>query len=408
MEPVNRTVTRAFAGGILHGVMLQAATALTSPSTVLPAFIAHLTGSSVAVGGVLSALALGAALAGLPASSWVEAARRKKVFLYLAIWTRAGAFAVLAYLTARYAESDPGRVYTALVVFLGLFALAGGLGGVAYLPVIGKAIPPGLRGRFFGWRSLLGAVFAAVVGLLSRPLWTRFPDGYVLAFTLAVVALVVGFVGFWMIPERPDPPRPRTPMAAHLRGALALVRAPQMRGFLLAYLLTGLYYLALPFYVVAARENGLPASYIGLLVAAQALAEGLNLWIGRRMDERGSHVGLVYVGWLALAVPLSALLGAGLVGAVLTFVLVGVTLNGIENAYGAYLLSFTRPEQAATSTALMAITGAPRALWPLLGGWLASRFGYELIFALTALGLAAALLVARSLPPERRELGELH
>ncbi|WP_456476934.1 hypothetical protein [Oceanithermus sp.] len=369
---MNRTVTRAFAGGILHGVMLQAATALTSPSTVLPAFIAHLTGSSVAVGGVMSALALGAALAGLPASSWVEATRRKKVFLYLAIWTRAGAFAVLAYLTARYAESDPGRVYTALVVFLGLFALAGGLGGVAYLPVIGKAIPPGLRGRFFGWRSLLGAVFAAAVGLLSRPLWTRFPDGYVLAF------------------------------------ALALVRAPQMRGFLLAYLLTGLYYLALPFYVVAARENGLPASYIGLLVAAQALAEGLNLWIGRRMDERGSHVGLVYVGWLALAVPLSALLGAGLLGAVLTFVLVGVTLNGIENAYGAYLLSFTRPEQAATSTALMAITGAPRALWPLLGGWLASRFGYELIFALTALGLAAALLVARSLPPERREFGELH
>ena len=404
---MNAAVKRAFYGGILHGVMLQAATALTSPSTVLPAFIAHLTGSSVAVGGVLSALALGTALAGLPASGWVEAARRKKAFLYLAIWTRAAAFAVLAFLTARYARANPELVYIALIVFLGLFALAGGLGGVAYLPVIGKAIPPRLRGRFFGWRSLLGSLFAAAAGLLSRPLWVRFPDGYVLAFALAVAALTAGFLGFWMIPERSDPPRQRTPVERHLRGAWALARTPRMRGFLLAYLLTGLYYLALPFYVVAAREHGLPASFIGYLVAAQALAEGLNLWIGQRMDLQGTHVGFVYVGVLALAIPISALLGAGLAGAVVTFVLVGVTLNGIENAYSAYLLSFTKAGEAATATALMAFAGAPRALWPLVGGLIASKFGYSAVFALTALGLAAALAFVVRLPPDRVDLGEL-
>ncbi len=387
--------------------MLQIATALTSPSTVLPAFIAHLTGSSVAVGGVLSALALGAALAGLPASSWVEAARRKKVFLYIAIWTRAGAYAVLAYLTAHYALREPSLVYTSLIVFLGLFALAGGLGGVAYLPVIGKAIPPRLRGRFFGWRSLLGALFAAVVGLASRPLWGSFPAGYVVAFCFAVIALMVGFLGFWLIPEEPGEPRPRAPMKTHLEGAWRLARTPRMRGFLLAYLLTGLYYLALPFYVVAAREHGLPAAFIGYLVAAQALAEGLNLWIGRRMDMHGSHVGLLYVGILALAVPLSALLGTGLAGAVATFVLVGVTLSGIENVYGAYLLSFVRPAEAATATALMALTGAPRALWPLIGGLIAAKIGYAAVFALTAAGLAAALFFVLRLPPDRSYLGEL-
>lgn len=404
---MDRTATRAFFGGILHGVMLQAATALTSPSTVLPAFIVHLTGSNVAVGGVLSALALGSALAGLPASSWVEAARKKKVFLYLAIWTRAGAFAVLAFLTARYARSQPEIVYTALVVFLGLFALAGGLGGVAYLPVIGKAIPLRWRGRFFGWRSLLGALFAATVGVASRPLWVRFPEGYVAAFSLAVAALAVGFLGFWAIPERLDPPRAREPMDRHLRVAWALARRPRMRGFLLSYLLMGLYYLALPFYVVAARAHGLPAAFIGYLVAAQALAEGLNLWIGRQMDLRGTHVGPAIVGVLALAIPISALLGGGLAGAVLTFVFVGVTLNGIENAFSAYLLSFTHPREAATATALMAFTGAPRALWPLVGGWVASRFGYSAVFLLTGLGLAAALFFVLRLPPDRTQLGEL-
>ncbi len=402
MERVNPTVRRAFLGGILHGVMLQVAYAFTSPSTVLPAFISHLTGSSVAVGGMMSALALGSSLAGLPASSWVEASRRKKIYLYFAIWVRAGAFLTLAFLTARYAGSHPERVFTALVVFLGLFALAGGLGGVAYLPVIGKAIPPGLRGQFFGWRSLLAAVFAATAGVLSRPLWSRFPEGYIWGFSLAVIALLIGFIGFWLIPEEADPPRRRTPALEHLRGALALAREPRMRGFLTAYLATGFYYFALPFYVVAARQAGLPEAYIGYLVAAQALAEGVNLWIGRRMDVYGSHVGLRYVGWLALAIPLSALFGAGLAGAILTFVLVGVTLNGIENAYSAYLLSFIQKDRAATSTALMSITNAPRALWPLLGGLVAARFGYDWVFAVTAAGLVVALFFVYRLPPEAR------
>ncbi len=402
MERVNSTVKRAFLGGILHGIMLQVAYAFTSPSTVLPAFISHLTGSQVAVGGMMSALALGSSLAGLPASSWVEASRRKKIFLYFAIWVRAAAYLVLAILSYRYASSRPGLVFTALVVFLGLFALAGGLGGVAYLPVIGKAIPAGLRGRFFGWRSLLAAIFAASAGLLSKPLWNSFPQGYITGFSLAVLALLIGFVGFWLIPETPDPARRRSNTMEHLKAAWRLAAKPRMRGFLLAYLATGFYYLALPFYVIAARKSGLPASAIGYLVAAQALAEGVNLWIGRRMDKYGSHVGLRYVGWLALAIPISALLGAGLAGAIVTFVLVGVTLNGIENAYSAYLLSFAPKEMAATSTALMSITNVPRAIWPLLGGLLAARYGFEAVFAITAIGLALALLVVYRLPPEAR------
>lgn len=91
----------------------------------------------------------------------------------------------------------------------------------------------------------------------------------------------------------------------------------------------------------------------------------------------------------------------------MTFVLVGVTLNGIENAYSAYLLSFTRAREAATATALMAFAGAPRALWPLAGGLIASGFGYSAVFVLTALGLAGALFFVLRLPPDRPDLGEL-
>ena len=391
-------MVRAFVGGLLHGAMLAVAYALTSPSSVLPVFIKQLTGSDWAVGALVGGMQLGGALAGIPAALFVEPARRKKVFLYLAIGVRALAFLTLAALTLLYARSHPGLVLGALLFFLVLFAVFGGLGGVAYLPVIGKAIPPGYRGQFFGARSLLASLAGGLAGLLSRPLWGRFPEGFALAFFLAFLALAVGFFGFWLIPEPPDPGRPRTPLSERLRGVLALLRKPGLRRLLASYLLVGLYFLALPFYAVAARAAGLPAEALAYLVAASALAEGLNLWLGRWMDRSGAQVGVRAVAVLALLVPLAALLGRGLLAAVIVFALIGVIYNGIENAYSAYLLACAPREEAAGHTALLYLASAPRAVWPLVGAGIADAFGYRAVFLLTAALLGVAVLFAFRLP----------
>ena len=388
-------VRRAFLGGLLHGAMLAVAYALTSTSTVIPAFIQALTGSPLAVGGVVGAMQLGGALAGLPAARWVEAARYKKVFLYLAIGTRALAFLVLAVLTWTLAKRAPGLVLGTLAFFLLVFAVAGGLGGVAYLPVIGKAIPRTLWGQFFGLRGVMASLAGALSGVLSRPLWDRFPEGFAAAFFLAFLALAVGFWGFWMIPERPDPKRPPLPLAAVLRP----LAKPRLRRLLLAYLLVGTSFLALPFYVVAAQATGLPATALGYLVAISALADSANLLIGRWIDRRGAHVGVRAVAVLAFLVPVAALAGRGLAGALVVFALIGVIYNGIENAYSAYLLACAPPEERAAHTALLYLASAPRAVWPLLGGALAGVLGYPVLFLVTALLLALAALLAFGLQP---------
>lgn len=398
MGPVNAPVFRAFFGGLLHGAMLAVASALTSPSTVLPVFVKDLTGSTVAVGAVVGLMQLAAALIGVPAARYVEAAPLKKVFLYLAIAVRGLAFLVLALLTSIFALTRPGVVFLTLAFFLVLFALAGGLGGVAYLPVVGKVIPPGLRGQFFGARSLLAGFSGAAAGWLSRPLWGRFPEGFALAFLLAALALFVGFWGFWLIPEPRELEKPAPGFRAHLVSVLHLLHKPRLRGLLLVYVLVGFYFFALPFYAVAARAQGLPAEALGYLVAAQALAEGLNLWIGRWMDRFGPQVGIRVVALLAFSMPLLALYGGGLWGAVLVFLLIGVIINGIENAFSAYLLACAPKTEAARHTALLYLVSAPRALWPLLGGLVAARYGFGPLFWLTALVLGLGLLFSFRLP----------
>ena len=394
MGPVDARTRRAFFGGLLHGAMLAVASALTSPSTVLPVFVKDLTGSTVAVGGVVGLMQLGAALVGVPAARYVEAAPLKKVFLYLAIAVRGLAFFILALLTYFYALSWPGVVFLTLAFFMVLFALAGGLGGVAYLPVIGKAIPPGLRGQFFGARSLLAGFLGAAAGWLSRPLWGRFPEGFALAFLLAALALFVGFWGFWLIPEPKEPRRPAPGFAQHLASVFALLQKPRLRRLLLVYVLIGFYFFALPFYAVAARAQGLPAEALGYLVAAQALAEGLNLWIGRWMDRFGPQIGIRIVALLALSMPLVALFGHGLWAAIFVFLLIGVITNGIENAFSAYLLACAPKAEAARHTALLYLASAPRALWPLLGGLLAARAGFVPLFGLTVLVLGVGLVLS--------------
>ena len=398
MGPVSARVLRAFFGGLLHGAMLAVASALTSPSTVLPVFVKDLTGSTVAVGGVVGLMQLGAALVGVPAARYVEAAPLKKVFLYLAIAVRGLAFFILALLTHFYALSRPGVVFLTLAFFLVLFAVAGGLGGVAYLPVIGKAIPPGLRGQFFGARSLLAGLSGAVAGWLSRPLWGRFPEGFSLAFLLAALALFVGFWGFWLIPEPKEPERAAPGFGEHLRSVFALFKKPRLRRLLLVYVLIGFYFFALPFYAVAARAQGLPAEALGYLVAAQALAEGLNLWIGRWMDRFGPQLGIRVVALLAFSMPLLALWDRGLWAAVVVFLLIGVIINGIENAFSAYLLACAPKAEAARHTALLYLASAPRALWPLLGGLVAARYGFGVLFLLAAGVLGLGLFFSLLLP----------
>ena len=63
---------RNFIGGLWHGAFLALGMALTQPTTVIAAFVAELTGSTVWVGGLSTVLTAAAALPQLFVARWVE------------------------------------------------------------------------------------------------------------------------------------------------------------------------------------------------------------------------------------------------------------------------------------------------------------------------------------------------
>lgn len=64
--------SRGFLGGLWHGAFLVLGMALTQPTTVISAFVADLTGSTVWVGGLSTLLTVAAALPQLFIARWIE------------------------------------------------------------------------------------------------------------------------------------------------------------------------------------------------------------------------------------------------------------------------------------------------------------------------------------------------
>ncbi len=91
---------RNFIGGLWHGAFLALGVSLTQPTTVISAFVADLTGSTIWVGGLSTVLMVAAALPQLFVARWIEHRPLKMPYLLTAIYLRVGSWGILAFLIA--------------------------------------------------------------------------------------------------------------------------------------------------------------------------------------------------------------------------------------------------------------------------------------------------------------------
>ena len=354
---------RSFLGGVWHGALLAASTALSDVTVVLPALIDELTGSSVWVGGLAAILAVAAALPQVVVARYVEPLRRKRPVLLFAVYLRTASLAGLGFLVANATAAQPGTILAALVVMMTLFSAGGALGNVPFTDIVGRVIPARRRGAFFASRQMAGSVLSvgasALAGVLLRG---PAPQSYAYLFLLASVVLGFASAGIWAFQEPDDvAPAPRQSWGAYFRS----LREPARRlgGTALVLSVTGFGLLAMPFYVVAARRvAGAPPEATALFIGANVIGALLgNLAWGWLVDRYGSRrMVLVCVGF-AVATPIVALL-AGVVGwplYTLVFVLVGANTGGRKVGFQSALLESAPAAQRSSYTAVYALMSLP-------------------------------------------------
>jgi len=391
---------RNFIAGLWHAAFLALGVSLTQPTTVISAFVADLTGSTIWVGGLSTVLTVAAAVPQLFVARWIEPRPRKMPYLLLAIYLRVASWGLLAWLIFTIGAEQPIILAWALVVMLAIFYAGGGLGNIPYTDIIGKIIPPNRRGAFFGGKEALAGPLAVGAALAARQILANvaYPNNYALLFGLASLGLAIASLGFWAMREPPATGGERRIQT--WKGYFQQIReaGQRLKTLIGIELLTGFSLMTLPFYVVYAREKlNAPTDATGWFLLAQVLGGVLaNIAWARLVDRSGSRRMLVFCAIVSTLTPLLAILLAplGWQALMLVFFLAGATFNGRKVGFQSALLELAPTAERPTYAGINAILILPLAFLSLGAGIFLQHWSYQALFIFAAIFIAAGAVLA--------------
>jgi len=390
---------RNLIAGLWHGAFMALGVSLTQPTTVISAFVADLTGSTIWVGGLMTVLTVAGAIPQLFVARLIEPRPRKMPYLLTAIYLRVISWGILAWAIYVNGGQNPMALAVLLVGMLVIFYAGGGLGNIPYTDIIGKIIPTNKRGAFFGGMGILagplsvGAAFAARYILAN----VTYPNNYALLFGMAAIGLAVASIGFWVIREpvsknTHQKPQPWPEFRQHL---ISISR--ELKPLITAQLLTGFSLMVLPFYVVYAREQlGAPTDSVGWFLLAQVLGGSIsNLVWGRIVDTNGSRRMLFLCAIISTIIPLFAIVLGSLnwVALLPVFFFAGAVFNGRMVGFQSALLEVSPAAERSTYAGLNAVLILPVAFLSLLAGLLLQYWSYSTLFLIASVFIGSGAIV---------------
>ncbi len=409
-------------------VAFNVAMALLNINTVLPAFASRLGGSMTLVGLLITILLLGWNLPQLPAGNLAARQRRKKPMLVTVSLIGRPVVLIVGIVIA-LTRATPAWL-SLLVIFVGMsfFVVADSFATVAWLDILGRAIPPEKRGQYISIWQVVKAVGVFGASQLVRCILSEngpsFPYNYALLFIGGGLALGVSTAAITAIYE-PPPSQGETTngqIAWHDFGK-HIVHIWQgdsrLRHITLARLLFALSTMAFPFYVLyATTELRLPVRTIGTFVLAQTIGTLLaSLFLGRVADRRGPRLVIQIGTALVLTAPLLALAmiatqgdGTSLSGLlsrayVWVYVCMGLAENLLMLGFVNYMLEISPPDQRTIYMGAGNAIASLGVLGPTFAGWLLGRTTYGVLFVISLLFGIAALVTALRMQNSRWSAG---
>lgn len=392
---------RNFIFHILNGVFIAISETLNDPTLIMTALLSQLTTSNLLISLLAPLRDTGWFLPQLFISHIVQRAPRKIVFYQSATWFRVAGWVLLV--LALFTIEEHTVLLWALFGATLVISLSGGVGGLGYMTVTAKVIPPGQRGQLFGLREfiggglsvLMGGVGALILGGHVLGLELPFPKNYALLFSVSTVFFALGCFAFGFLQEQPDVvPEQHVQLRDQMRRARAIVREnARFRAFMVMRAVLLFARAGMPFLTVfAKRQLGVSDAFLGSLVSITlgcSLVAGL-LW-GRLNDRRGSRAVLTLSALLGAAACVLAIVMTRSPAAVAPAILIacvvlsGVSGSGLNVSLLPLMMEITPADERPLYFGLNNTTLGIVLLLTSSVGLLADAFGYAAIFVFCAL-----------------------
>lgn len=418
-----RHLRRNFSLGLLNGAFFNLFTALLDPSLVLSWFVSQLTTSNFLIGLIVPIQHGGWFLPQLVVSSYLQRRQRKLPFYTYIAGVRVTIWGLMT--LAVFLIEDAAVLLVVFFILLAAYSLGSGLGGICFVDIVAKAIPPTRRGAFFGWRRFLGGLLALGGSLLVKYILDErrglaFPDNYAVLFLLSFFTLCVAVGCFILVVEPLEPVnKAKITLGKQFRRALDLPRRDKnYRRFLTMRLLLMAAEIATPFYIIyAKRALSVSVSMVGVYLTGATMAGFAStlLW-GRISDRRGNKLLIILSSSLGLFIPLIAMsivpladllpglreFTSGLFA--LVFIVSGGSKAGAMMGNMNFLLEIApaddRPIYIGLTNTILGIA----LLASSVGGLIVDLVGFTVLFSLALAFYALALFLTLKLQEPRYEI----
>lgn len=381
---------------IWHTSFLALAMNFMDADTVIPAMLVEAGGNGLHIGLMTAIMFGGSSFTQLIFAPFISNYAYKKKFLLLGINARIVTLFFMSIML--YFSSALHGNYTIWLIFLLItsFSLGGAFANVSYTDILGKSIDQSARKSFFSVKQVVTGLVLFLSAFLAKKVITieSFPLNYAYMFLIGFLALLVASLGFWQLKEYV----PSKMVIKNLNHFMFKIKTELIQNKRLVYFLgfintMGISITLLPFVMLYAKELFHTQSHdTGLFLFYKVIGSvtiGFFLFaIFKKFKYRYLLYGNVL---LVISVSLILLITSGMPPFKYIFLTGGIIYSIYSISMNGVLLEVSGTENRALYTGIAGAGNILPALFPMLGGWIIERFGFQWFFILFILMILISL-----------------
>jgi len=370
-----------------HAVFLALAKNFMDVDTIIPAMMVDAGGSAFQVG-VLTAIILGGGyFAQLFFAPFLHNQSSKKGFLLAGINTRVFALAGMALLFYfSYHVSEP-FIICFIFILISLFSFSGAFANINYVDILGKSVLQKKRKAFFSIKNVVSSIVVFLSAFFARKVLITYayPLNYSALFFIAAAFLVIASLGFWRIKEISISNSKIDGLVKFIHIITHEIRTnKKFKNYVYFVNTQGISIALMPFLILYAKRNFSAGSHdIGNFLLLKVIGGVLIGSLLFYFSKKVKYQHLMYTtSIVAILIPLFVIIFPGSILFPYIFLAGGIVFTIHMISINGVLLEITSNENRALYTGFSGAGSILPVVFPFLGGWIITEFGFTPFYIL--------------------------